>query len=116
MSKHLLIGQQGETLAEIWLKNKDYNIIEKNWRSGRNEVDLIATKNKCLHFIEVKTRTGFQVATPEQKVKGGKMKNLKEAAMKYLEKYPQWQMIQFDVLSIVLYNGKEFYYFIEDAF
>lgn len=116
MSKHLVIGQQGEDLAEIWLKNKDYDIIERNWRSGRNEVDLIAIKKNCLHFIEVKTRTGFQVATPEQKVNGGKMKHLKEAAMKYLEQHPQWKMIQFDVLSIVLYNDKAFYYFIEDVF
>ncbi|MDA3615167.1 YraN family protein [Polluticaenibacter yanchengensis] len=116
MSEHLIVGKQGEDLAANWLKNKDYIIIDRNWRSGRYEVDIIATKMDCLHFVEVKTRSSFQVAMPEQKVNGGKMKHLKIAAMKYLELHPQWKMIQFDVLSIVLGNNKAFYYFIEDVF
>ncbi|MCU0320954.1 MAG: YraN family protein, partial [Chitinophagaceae bacterium] len=50
-------GNKGEAIATNWLVEKDYIILYNNWRYKQTEVDIIATKNNCLHFIEVKTRT-----------------------------------------------------------
>ena len=117
MSEHIATGKSGEDLAAIYLEQRGYNILERNWRSRRNEVDIIATKGKILHFVEVKTRTSFDVALPEAKVKGPKLKHLKEAAEAYLYLNPQWKMIQFDILSInKKYDGSASYFLIEDVF
>lgn len=117
MLPHLETGKSGEDIAALWFEARGYQILERNWRSMRNEVDIIATKQNVLHFIEIKTRTNDDFAPPEIKVKGPKLKHLKEAAQVYLERNPQWKDIQFDIFSIILKPEKEPYcYIIEDVF
>ena len=117
MPEHLIIGKSGEDLAAVYIEQKGYVILERNWRSRRNEVDIIASENKVLHFIEVKTRTSFNHGMPEQKAVGNKLKHLKDAAEAYLFQHPEWKMIQFDILSInIRSDGTPTYFFIEDVF
>lgn len=47
----------GEDIAAKYLKKKEYKIIERNFRKGYGEIDIIAVKDDILVFIEVKTRT-----------------------------------------------------------
>lgn len=117
MSDHIETGKTGEDLATIYLENKGYSIIERNFRSRRNEVDIIANKKTILHFVEVKTRSNLDFALPEAKVKGPKLKHLKEAAEAYLFLHPEWKDIQFDILSIInKADGNTSYFMIEDVF
>ena len=117
MSQHITTGKSGEDLAAQWLELKGYQIIERNWRSRRNEVDIIASEKKVLHFIEVKTRTTLDFAPPESKVKGPKLRHLKEAAEAYLYLHPEWKWIQFDILSVIVNtDGTARYFMIEDVF
>jgi putative endonuclease len=117
MLQHLQTGKIGEALAVDYLKNKGYNIIEKNWRHSRWEVDIIASKNTTLHFIEIKTRRNKKYGLPEDKVGKKKIQNLINAAEQYVYKYPKWQRIQFDVLAILL-NGQQpaDFFLIEDVY
>ena len=57
MASHNDTGKTGENLAAIWFEEKGYTIIHKNWRHKNLEVDIVATKNNMLHFIEVKAVT-----------------------------------------------------------
>ena len=117
MSQHITTGKSGEDLASQWLELKGYQIIERNWRNRRNEVDIIASEKKVLHFIEVKTRTTVDFALPESKVKGPKLRHLKEAAEAYLYLHPEWRWIQFDILSVIMKeDGTAKYFMIEDVF
>lgn len=117
MSQHITTGRSGEDLAAQWLELKGYIIIARNWRSRRNEVDIIASKKDMLHFIEVKTRSTVDFALPESKVKGPKLRHLKEAAEAYLFLHPEWKWIQFDILSVILQaDGNTRYFMIEDVF
>ncbi len=117
MSQHIATGKSGEDLAVLFLENKGYAILERNWRSRRNEVDIIAYEKKTLHFVEVKTRTSFDFGPPETKVKGPKLKHLKEAAEVYLYLHPEWKTIQFDILSVIITaDGTAKYFMIEDVF
>ncbi|MGC9366529.1 MAG: YraN family protein [bacterium] len=50
------IGKQGECLALQYLKEKGYQLVGKNVRMGRFEIDIIAKQNQTLVFFEVKTR------------------------------------------------------------
>lgn len=117
MTNHIETGKAGEDLASIYLENKGYRIIQRNFRSRRNEVDIIASQKNILHFVEVKTRSNLDFALPEAKVKGPKLKHLKEAAEAYLCLHPEWKDIQFDILSIIKKDdGNNRYFMIEDVF
>ncbi|MCH7992121.1 MAG: YraN family protein, partial [Gemmatimonadetes bacterium] len=52
------LGAWGERLAGARLERRGWTILERNYRLGRREVDLIARKEGILAFVEVKTRSG----------------------------------------------------------
>lgn len=110
-------GNKGEAIATKWLVEKDYTILHNNWRYKHFEVDIIATKNNCLHFIEVKTRTNTKFGLPEESINTAKMNALKKAASAFLEQFPQWKNLQFDVVAITLKNDTVIEIFlIEDVY
>ncbi len=102
MSKHSKIGIKGEQLAEEFLLKKGYSIINKNWRSGRKEIDIIAFKDKILAIVEVKTRTVSVFGFPEEAVNLRKQNNLKVAAEAFVAQFPEYVNVRFDIVSIVL--------------
>jgi putative endonuclease len=115
MASHNQIGIKGEAFASDYFLNNGYSILYKNWRYKRLEVDLIVTKNNTLQFIEVKTRRTKNYGLPEDNVTDKKIQNLLNAAEAFLHVNPEWQNIQFDVLSITIPDNKPVEYFlIED--
>lgn len=117
MAKHNDIGKTGESLGEAYFEGQGYVILEKNWRHSRWEVDIIASKEGVLHFVEIKTRSSTKYGLPEEKVGNKKIQNLINAAEQYLYLHPQWKRIQFDILSITISNGNTPEYFlIEDVY
>ena len=117
MAEHNLTGNTGEGLAAIYLSEKGYNILHRNWRHSRWEVDIIAEKDTILHFVEVKTRNTKKFGHPEESVGKKKIQNLINAAEEYVYQHPQWKRIQFDVLSITILKHELVEYFlIEDVY
>jgi putative endonuclease len=114
MARHISTGKIGEQLGESFFIAAGYTVLEKNWRHSRWEVDIIASKNKVLHFVEVKTRRTKNYGLPEEKVGDKKIQNLINAAEEYLYQHPEWKRIQFDILSIILNNDQPEYFLIED--
>ena len=55
--KTTTIGRFGEDVAVEFLKKNGYTVIERNYRAGRNEIDIIASDKNYLVFVEVKART-----------------------------------------------------------
>ena len=66
MAKHNNIGKDGETIARRYLEQKDYLILETNWRKGHLEADIIAYKDNQIIFVEVKTRSTDIFGAPEE--------------------------------------------------
>ena len=117
MAKHNRTGSTGEKLGVAYIFNMGYNLLETNWRHGHWEVDVIASKKDTLHFIEIKTRRTTKFGQPEEKVGKKKMEHLINAAEQYCYQHPEWQRIQFDILSITqLVNEPIAYFFIEDVY
>ena len=117
MAKHIETGKAGEKLAIHWLKERAYTILEQIWRHSRWEVDIIAEKGTVLHFIEIKTRTTSKFGLPEDSVGDKNIQNLINAAEQYLHQNPQWQRIQFNILSILIIKDQPVEYFlIEDVY
>ncbi len=102
MSLNQTKGRHGEDMAAAWLEKKGYTLLERNWRFRHWEVDIIASKEKFLHFIEVKTRHSLRYGRPEESITRDKMTNLKNAAEEYQYQHPEWKYIQFDVIAITI--------------
>lgn len=117
MAQHNLTGNHGEALAAKYLVEKGYDVLHKNWRHSHWEVDIIASKDDILHFIEVKTRRTKKFGHPEEAVSKKKIQNLINAAEEFLYQQPEWKRIQFDILSItILKNEPVEYFLIEDVY
>ena len=110
-------GIFGEEIAIKYLTEKDFKIIERNWRYQHLEIDIIAFKEKILHIIEVKTRYSLQFGYPEAGYTREKMNNLKKAAEFYQYNNQQWKYLQFDIVSILMQNNEvQQIFFIEDVY
>ena len=65
MALHNDLGHKGEDMAAKYLQEQGYFILERNWMNkGRKELDIIATKDDVIVFVEVKTRKVGSVTTP----------------------------------------------------
>ncbi|MFA6322166.1 MAG: YraN family protein [Candidatus Buchananbacteria bacterium] len=103
MKHNLKIGAQGEIIAQNFLTRNNFKILDKNFRVGKlAEIDIIATKNHKLHFIEVKARTNKKFGWPEEAVSDLKLEKINQAALAYLEKNNLRQNWQIDIISILL--------------
>ena len=103
-------------MAADYLEGLGYTIIRKNWRHARYEIDLVALKDEVLHFIEVKTRQSQRFGLPEDDVDRKKLRSLIRAGEAFLEKYPFWKRIQFDVLSLTISPQRTDFFLIEDIY
>ena len=116
MAHHNTTGKEGEKLAANYFIEKGFSILHQNWRHSHWEVDIIASFNNVLHFIEVKTRRTKKFGYPEDDVSKKKVINLINASEEFLYLHPEWKRIQFDILSInLLQNKPTEYFFIEDV-
>ena len=78
------LGAWGERLAADHLQAKGYEIVQRNWRCRRGEIDLVAQAGAELVFVEVKTRRGRAMGTPEEGLTPHKARKLLQLAQYYL--------------------------------
>ncbi|MBK9108941.1 MAG: YraN family protein [Saprospiraceae bacterium] len=98
---HIQTGKKGEDLANKYLLEIGYEIIIRNWRYRRSEIDIIAKHGEILVFVEVKTRSSSAFGEPESFVSSRKEWMMQEAAAAYMvEKNHYWE-IRFDVIGIL---------------
>lgn len=118
MAKHNETGLKGEQLAELFFSEKGYIILNRNWRHGHKEIDLVMQQGQWLVFAEVKTRRGLGFGFPEEAVTPAKQQLMHAAATAYFELHPGFEKVRFDVLSIVLNHQDEILEIrhLEDAF
>ena len=99
--EHLKTGIWGEELAAAFLRQKGYVILERDWRSSHRDIDIIALKDDCTVFVEVKTRRNREFADPLQAVNYSKRKNLRKAINHYIHYRKINNPWRFDVITIV---------------
>ena len=110
------LGNKGEQIAARHLIKNNYEIIERNWRTGRLEVDIIAKKKNEIIFVEVKTRNTSYYGFPENAVNWKKKKFLYSAANSYIFRKNIKLDVRFDIISIIIEKGTFELEHIEDAF
>jgi putative endonuclease len=100
------IGKLGEQKALLYLKDKGYKLLDKNFKSKFGEIDIIVSKDDCVYFIEVKTRTNTRKGMPYEAVNYTKIKHIYRAANYYLLKndYKDYKL-KIGVISILIINN-----------
>lgn len=93
-------GQWGEDLAAAYVTASGLDILRRNWRYKRAEIDIIANEGPILVFIEVKTRASISFGRPEEMVDKRKQRLLIDAAQAYMRSVNfDWE-IRFDIIAI----------------
>lgn len=114
MSDKINTGAKGENLAAEFLKQKGFEIVARNYRFKRSEIDLIAKRENWLIFVEVKTRSSREFGHPEEFVTNLKVFQIYQAAEEYIFSTDWHGHVRFDVVSVMMGETTEIEHF-EDA-
>jgi putative endonuclease len=109
-------GRQGEDLAVEFLIGEGYEILERNWHFKHIEVDIIARDRDQLIIVEVKTRSGNSYGEPSTAVDFRKQRYLIFAAERYLFGNNIDLEVRFDIISIIIDQGRTVLEHIREAF
>lgn len=100
-------AKKGEQLASEFLTKKGYRIVDRNFRKGYGEIDIIAVHEQTLVFVEVKTRTSTLFGTPLEAITYWKLKTLIKTAQLYKLLHPNLpDSMRIDAVSVILDQGK----------
>ncbi|MEM9859000.1 MAG: YraN family protein [Bacteroidota bacterium] len=110
------LGKEGEQRAADYLSKNGYEVLARNWRYKRSEIDLICKKDNLLIFVEVKTRSYVAFGQPEDAVDEKKAAKVVEGAEEYVFQNNWNQDIRFDIISIVINDDQQKVLHLEDAF
>lgn len=117
MAEHNDTGALGEQAACRFLQTIGIEVVERNWRFGKDELDIIARTTRELIIVEVKTRSSDVHGRPEEAVKKGKRSAMVRGANAYVQGTGCTLPIRFDIISVVLHpSGKPYIHHIPDAF
>ncbi len=112
-----VLGAKGEQLAVEFLRRQGYEIIARNFRYDRGEIDIIVKKDKLISFCEVKTRTSNAYGTGESAVDSRKQEQIRKVAEGYIEEQGLDDYdFRFDVLVVEIKRNETRIRIIENAF
>lgn len=103
MAEHNELGKWGEDEAASFLERKGYVVLERDWKMGKRDLDIVAlSEDRCtLVIVEVKTRQNDDFQEPEEAVDVAKMRNLAIATNQYVKLNKVQQAIRFDIISVL---------------
>lgn len=99
--KALAFGKMGEEMAARYLEDQGYIIVERNYRKGHLEIDLIALDGDEIVVVEVKTRSHDIILDPEDAVGHKKRLALIRLANQYARSHGRTENIRLDIVAIV---------------
>ena len=100
------LGRWGEDCAVQYLERKGFTILTRNFFTRYGELDIVASMEGSLIFVEVRTRSSNKFAYPEESVTPRKQRRMSQAAEQYFAQHPDspdsWQ---FDIIAITRRPG-----------
>ena len=101
MAAHNELGKWGEDLAAKFLEEQGYEILERDWKSGHHDLDIVAGNEGGIAIVEVKTRRNRLFGDPEEAIDYKKRLSLQSAINHYIKAHHIKAPVRFDVISIV---------------
>ena len=101
--QRISIGKQGEQLAQEYIRQQGYTLLEKNFRCKVGELDLIAKDRHMVVFLEVRTKTSTAYGPAYNSVTPHKQRQVKRVALFYIAQHNLVNtQFRFDVIGITL--------------
>jgi putative endonuclease len=116
MDERQELGQAGEQAAVDHLESKGYVILERNWRFGHKEIDIVARDRNDLVVVEVKSRNAPVLELPEQAVNRTKQRFLISAANAFVRYRRIPLEVRFDIIYVIYEKGRPRISHIRNAF
>jgi putative endonuclease len=99
------VGRRGEELAARALAEAGLEVLDRNWRAGRRELDLVVREGDVIAFVEVKTRTPGPQA-PLEGIGARKRRDLRRAAESWIHAHPgTGREFRFDAVAVRMRPG-----------
>lgn len=99
-------GSAGEAAAAEYLTGKGHRVLERNWRAGRDEIDLITLDGQALVFVEVRTRAQTALVGGFHSIDARKKAALRRVCGAYLQtRNPRPRTYRLDVVQISMGKG-----------
>lgn len=101
MAAHNELGTWGEEWASAYLRERGYVILERDWRSGHRDLDIVALDGDEVVFVEVKTRSSHFLADPFHTISDKKKLNIRRSVAHFMRSHPQYHRARFDIIILV---------------
>lgn len=103
LAPHLRAGREGEDAAARAVLARGWKILDRNWRAGHLELDIICQDGEEIVFLEVKTRAEHGLASPAEALTPEKRRRLIRAAQAWLSAHDAWERpCRFDLASVIM--------------
>ena len=110
-------GEVGERVAERWLRRRGWRVLQRRFRSGHRDIDLVAERDGLVAFVEVKARKGNQFADPVEAVHWRKQRELVRSAAVWIDRHGRPnESYRFDVIGVLMEGNAVRIKHIENAF
>ena len=96
-------GQLGERIAERWLKRQGWRVVQRRFRNGHRDIDLVMEREGTVAFVEVKSRRGDEFGSPIEAVNWKKQKELAKSAFVWIDRHGRaTESYRFDVVGVLV--------------
>lgn len=117
MADHNQRGNESEEIASRHMISKGYVILQRNWKAGKLELDIVARKDSTLIIVEVKSRKEDDIVDPLDAVDDKKIRRIILATDSYIRQNDWNGDVRFDLISVIRpFEGETLIEHIEDAF
>src|SRR5437762_1083080 len=100
-------GELGERIAERWLRRQGWRVVQRRFRSGHRDIDLVVEREGTIVFVEVKARRGAEFGDPVEAVNWRKQKELSRSASVWIERHGRAsECYRFDVVGVLMDGGR----------
>lgn len=94
------IGNRGEDIASVYLEQQGFMVLDRNWKTRWCEIDIIASKQECIYFVEVKYRSSSVQGDGHEYVTAKKQQQMSFAASVWVQKHDYEGDFQLLVASV----------------
>ena len=96
-------GELGERIAERWLRKRGWRVVQRRFRSGHRDIDLVVEREGMVAFVEVKARRGDRFGDPVEAVNWRKQKELGRSARVWVDRHGRpYDAYRFDVIGVLV--------------
>jgi putative endonuclease len=96
-------GELGERIAERWLRRDGWVVVNRRFRNGRRDIDLVVRRDQTVAFVEVKARKGDDFGGPVEAVNWRKQRELARSAQVWIDRHGQAaEDYRFDVVGVLV--------------